>query len=102
MPPSPFATGSGSNFSSPVDVAQANAALHGHGMMLIDNMADAPFGSAIQTIVTSPAPMHPQSTLGEQSTPLEYLLATSPYINQIMHTCILQVMEGHSLLIWHI
>ena len=64
MPASPSLTGSGSNFSSPVDVAQANAALHGHGRLLIDNLAYAPFGSAAATIITSPAPMQPQATLG--------------------------------------
>ena len=64
MPASPFVTGSGSNFSSPVDVAQANAALHGQGRVLIDNLAYAPFGSAAETIVTSPVPMQPQATLG--------------------------------------
>ena len=65
MPASPFVTGSGSNFSSPVDVAQANAALHGHGRVLIDNLAYAPYGSAAETIVTSPAPMQPQTSLGQ-------------------------------------
>ncbi|CAL5224502.1 g7198 [Coccomyxa viridis] len=65
MPASPFVMGSGSNFSSPVDVAQANAALHGHGRVLIDNLAYAPFGSAAATIVTSPAPMQPQAILGD-------------------------------------
>lgn len=64
MPASPFVTGSGSNFSSPVDVAQANAALHGQGRVLIDNLAYAPYGSAAETIVTSPVPMQPQATLG--------------------------------------
>ena len=64
MPASPFVTGSGSNFSSPVDVALANAALHGQGRVLIDNLAYAPFGSAVETIVTSPVPMQPQATLG--------------------------------------
>lgn len=73
MPSSPFVTGSGSNFSSPVDVAQANAALHGHGRVLIDNLAYAPFGSAAETIVTSPAPMQPQTTLGQFPTPYAVL-----------------------------
>ncbi len=73
MPASPFVTGSGSNFSSPVDVAQANAALHGHGRVLIDNLAYAPFGSAAETIVTSPAPMQPQATLGQCYVPFPCL-----------------------------
>ena len=64
MPASPFVTGCGSNFSSPVDVAQANAALHGQGRVLIDNLAYAQYGSAAETIVTSPVPMQPQATLG--------------------------------------
>ena len=63
-------TGSGSNFSSPVDVARANAALHGHGRVLIDNTAYAPYGSAAETIITSPAPMQPQTSLGQSLVPL--------------------------------
>ena len=77
LPASPFVTGSGSNFSSPIDVAQANAALHGHGRVLIDNLAYAPFGTAAETIITSPAPMQPQDTLGQSYPPFRELCCRS-------------------------